>query len=1121
MPIAHPIVAGGTRGYRLRHVGPKLQVWPAPAAAVPTYAVLNQPDMISRPLPSALAPGAPDYQQGQWSGRLQDSGDGQVTFPNSVSSDGVPWRDRFDTFGHNQWFEIYNDAELEQVFCLINPTKSQSQIMISGGDGFLLLKKAFERDLVVVQAPRDVIERATQVWQTLISDNFIPGLPISTGLWSVSATGAGSVDQNGPLTLHNGLSVGSATVQSKVLYPTPTSAWRAVANASTIDMAPTTGSPGTSVVSGAASTGVDNPTYGTDPWTNPGGITGGSPATWNSASSGDTSHYLACSNFHFALPTGSTVVGIVASFRRDGQTVRGFGVQDSSIKLIVGGFIVGIDHAQTSVTWDPLGFPTFATYGSPTDTWGQSLTETDVNASNFGLAIAAFDNGGDFAEVYGPVEITLYYTTASTVSTVFTLSQTESTGDAYSVAVQQFATSAVAVFNAGSNVSLKKPIPTAAAYALLLESDGEWVSAYVNGQFIDGCRRINPYTTALLMAVSLNSAAVSVVSDIVITGMFCDALQPFLMRGADKGDFVLPGSALTYPTGGLHARYFRNADLSNYSGNPALGLLLNHPSRTQALGASGLGEYQNQQDANIDHANTSMVNWAPAGAPVDSSGYQVWFSVVWFGAIWLPLASQSGTFTFTFTADDGVRVWIGATRFGDQIIDSWVEQAVTPYTASIDCGTGNITRGFTPPAGAATSLAGGDGAARDGWYPIKIEYFQGASSAAAQFHFTPPTAYKDPGGTNFTAGADTAVPKTSLSPLGCVDQRYQGQSHYDLAKNTADQFGYQIALEPKRLESGLFPGVLAPRIHVGHDTDIILVPDDAWRNDPMLNYSSQEDASDLAASLFGNGASFQNTASGQLQALVFDPPTQMTSLFDVQGWQDASDVSFASLLNALLNSMLGLRITPWQVVSADPVGRPRESFTWPLPSLLSAMRWRPGDGVRLRARDISVWDTSPRQALVVQRNFTPQGVTGTTVGWANRPRGHLHAQRQMFYSLSRLGRAYQRQRVSLSGTHVTVAGLSGPDILNRSALALLPGDQIIGVWLRVTDNSAFSLFHVYVNGSDRTTQLGGPWTSVPLVLDLTGIAALEIGGANTMYVQLNNTGSASDFKYQLIADVQR
>ena len=249
-----------------------------------------------------------------------------------------------------------------------------------------------------------------------------------------------------------------------------------------------------------------------------------------------------------------------------------------------------------------------------------------------------------------------------------------------------------------------------------------------------------------------------------------------------------------------------------------------------------------------------------------------------------------------------------------------------------------------------------------------------------------------------------------------------------MAQQTATAFGHQMTCEPKSLESGLFPGTMAPRVREGHDTDVIVRPDTDQRAEAIINYQNVEDASDFIGSLAGNGAGFQAGNTGQLQATVFDPQTLQNSLFDAQGWQDFSDASFLSLLQALLNSQLGLRFVPWQALTGDPRARSRLANLWPLPSVLAEMHWNVGDGVRVRARDISVWDTSPRQLLVVQRSFVPHGLTGTTVNWSTRPRTEDHTLKQQIFAATRPQRNYQRQLVTLTGSYiwqVSYRGASG------------------------------------------------------------------------------------------------
>lgn len=382
-------------------------------------------------------------------------------------------------------------------------------------------------------------------------------------------------------------------------------------------------------------------------------------------------------------------------------------------------------------------------------------------------------------------------------------------GTTWGVTVQQGS----ATFTGNSETLGTAQIAAATSYSLQLECDGEWCYGFVNGQLI-GCGRVNGTGTSMTLLLLLESGA----GEAIAGSVLLETLSPFLMAGSDKGDYALPGVQDTFPNGGLHARYFNNADLV---GDPAALFKIHAPIRTIAYSGSGVSEYQNQQDAQIN-AQT-----LPSGLP------QAW-SAIWFGSVYLKLSAGNYTFTITLPSDltnnYAVRAWIGETQFGTQLLDKWA------FT-----NTFGQTYTFTVSASAlAGSLPYGAGTIqRDGWYPIRIEYaalLKGIGPGPPVFKLTnSPAAYTDPGGTAIASGAQsTVVPATSLSPLGCVDQRYQGIAHFDLCQQTLQAYGYQASVEPKSLESGLFPGVLAPRIREGKDTDLILKPDTDARQDGQL-----------------------------------------------------------------------------------------------------------------------------------------------------------------------------------------------------------------------------------------------------------------------------------------------
>lgn len=107
MPNLEPVVLPVDR-YSLRHIGPKALVWPQTPSAPVT--VLARTDMVARLLPSSPLPNDPDLVTGAFTNRLNDSGEASFTFPNSVSSDGVLWRSRFDPTGHLQFLRCTTTA---------------------------------------------------------------------------------------------------------------------------------------------------------------------------------------------------------------------------------------------------------------------------------------------------------------------------------------------------------------------------------------------------------------------------------------------------------------------------------------------------------------------------------------------------------------------------------------------------------------------------------------------------------------------------------------------------------------------------------------------------------------------------------------------------------------------------------------------------------------------------------------------------------------------------------------------------------------------------------------------------------------------------------------------------
>ncbi|QRK04948.1 hypothetical protein JQX13_32675 [Archangium violaceum] len=99
-------------------------------------------------------------------------------------------------------------------------------------------------------------------------------------------------------------------------------------------------------------------------------------------------------------------------------------------------------------------------------------------------------------------------------------------------------------------------------------------------------------------------------------------------------------------------------------------------------------------------------NWrtgAPmTGVPSDN------FSVVWSGYV---QAVSSGTYTFTTTTDDGVRLFVGDLK--TPLIDKWLNQSATAWSATVQLNAGQK-------------------------YPIRVEYYEHGGDASARLEWLPP-----------------------------------------------------------------------------------------------------------------------------------------------------------------------------------------------------------------------------------------------------------------------------------------------------------------------------------------------------------------------------------------------
>jgi hypothetical protein len=152
-------------------------------------------------------------------------------------------------------------------------------------------------------------------------------------------------------------------------------------------------------------------------------IDGGSVASWSSATSarvsdnsyasaqmgsGVTTQYLVALSYGAALPANAVVDGITVAIER--SSTSGIATSDYAVQLIKTAQIqMAGDNKAAAGIW-PLAEST-ATYGGPTDKWGNTWTAADINAGGFGVALSAkfTSNLGSEQARVDSIKVTVHY----------------------------------------------------------------------------------------------------------------------------------------------------------------------------------------------------------------------------------------------------------------------------------------------------------------------------------------------------------------------------------------------------------------------------------------------------------------------------------------------------------------------------------------------------------------------------------------------------------------------------------------------------------------------------------------------------------------------------------------
>lgn len=100
------------------------------------------------------------------------------------------------------------------------------------------------------------------------------------------------------------------------------------------------------------------------------------------------SHYLKATNFGFSIPASEQITGFVVEIERQGEfsPPPDASIYDTVVSLVRGGTVEPTNKADLLTAWPDAD--AYKSYGGASDLWGGTWSPTEVNASDFGVALA-------------------------------------------------------------------------------------------------------------------------------------------------------------------------------------------------------------------------------------------------------------------------------------------------------------------------------------------------------------------------------------------------------------------------------------------------------------------------------------------------------------------------------------------------------------------------------------------------------------------------------------------------------------------------------------------------------------------------------------------------------------
>jgi hypothetical protein len=156
-------------------------------------------------------------------------------------------------------------------------------------------------------------------------------------------------------------------------------------------------SEGSSVSTGPNSPGTvtNDATIGTTAWSSTSNATASDDTYAFTSGLAGANNYLKATNFGFAIPSGSTINGIVVEIERKGG---GNGpndyIVDNAVKIVKPDGTIGSTDKKSGSYWTST--ESYATYGSSSDLWGETWTSDGINDSDFGIVLSAINPSPDY-----------------------------------------------------------------------------------------------------------------------------------------------------------------------------------------------------------------------------------------------------------------------------------------------------------------------------------------------------------------------------------------------------------------------------------------------------------------------------------------------------------------------------------------------------------------------------------------------------------------------------------------------------------------------------------------------------------------------------------------------------